>query len=306
MSSCNQLSKIFINSLTVLDCAVWDLKRGPAGRSWNVDVEWTGTTNHEGVVIDFSAAKKMAKSIIDTFFDHRLFISEKLALRNGTDRLTCIPSPETPFADRFFLDTYPDSLAVFEHNILRDVTDGSLHSLEARIAAAVLDGSPSNVTNVRIRLREHPQTTSPVYFNYLHSLKLHEGNCQRFHGHSNIIEVFENGSFSEQKSAFAAQYLNGKYIVACDYPSEPSTDVLARLDSLISSSEMHSDFFSWIDYQGSQGRVFLKVPSAKLLVTDDESSIENISVWIHKNLFGADPSVSVYAYEGLNKGAICP
>ncbi|MEN9811249.1 MAG: hypothetical protein RLZZ488_2816, partial [Pseudomonadota bacterium] len=60
-----QKSKIFVRNVTVLDCGVWDLYHGPVGRSWSVDVEWSGTTDAEGVVIDFSQAKKLAKNVID-------------------------------------------------------------------------------------------------------------------------------------------------------------------------------------------------------------------------------------------------
>jgi 6-pyruvoyl-tetrahydropterin synthase len=306
MSYSSHLSKIFINSLTVLDCAVWDLKLGPIGRSWNVDVEWTGSTNHEGVVLDFSAAKKLAKSVIDIHFDHRLFISEKQVRQELDGRFTCFPSIETPFSDRFLMETYADSLVIFKHGIMRDVTEDSIQSLEETLAIKILESSPENVTNVRIRLREHTQRDESFYFNYLHSLRLHQGNCQRFHGHSNIIEVFENGDFSTVKSAAAAEYLKGKYLVAESYVELPPSESSARIETAVKTAELDTDAFCWISYEGSQGPVQLRVPNAKLITMTDESSIENISVWVHKHLFNDDPKITVYAYEGLNKGAICP
>ena len=78
MSETAKISKIFIRNVTVLDCAVWRLKEGPVGQSWSVDVEFHGETDHEGVVLDFSAAKKQAKEAIDEHFDHRLLISNQL------------------------------------------------------------------------------------------------------------------------------------------------------------------------------------------------------------------------------------
>jgi 6-pyruvoyl-tetrahydropterin synthase len=305
MSTSAMLSKIFINNVTVLDCAVWDLKLGPVGRSWNVDVEWIGHTDHEGVVIDFAAAKKLAKSVIDDLYDHRLLISEQ-SVRKEEGRFVCWPCGETPFDNRFLIDTYADSLAIFEHPILSDLSDGKTKGLESCISRAIFDRSPRNITEIRIRLREHNQRNEPVYFNYLHSLRLHQGNCQRFHGHSNIIEVFENGAPNPEKSAAVARYLNGKYLVAECYAGQPAGEALSRLNAVASESELTSDSFIRISYQGSQGQVNLLVPKEKLLLMKEESSIENISIWIHENLFHKDPSIVVYAYEGLNKGAVCP
>jgi hypothetical protein len=60
-----------------------------------------------------------------------------------------------------------------------------------------------------------------------------------------------------------------------------------------------------IRYHGSQGEVRAVVPRAALLLLPDESSIENISLFLHKEL-GLPPDWEVHAYEGLAKGAVAP
>lgn len=304
MSVPYQKSRIFIQNVTVLDCAVWDVNSGPVGRSWNVDVEWYGSTDEEGVVIDFSAAKKLAKSIIDDLFDHRLFISDTVTSLESDGRIVCSPHHTTPFAQRFLIDTYGSSLVLFDQDLLIELSEGRTARLEDAISKEILSQSPSHVTQVKIKLREHHNRSQPFFFNYLHSLRLHRGNCQRFHGHSNIVEVYRDGQIDNESSASAARFLNGKYLVANCYLRDPEQETLQRLEKHINRAELNSDAFVWVSYEGSQGQVFVRVPRETLLLMNDESSIENISNWIHKHIFESAPSVEVHAYEGLNKGAV--
>jgi len=304
MSVPYQKSRIFIQNVTVLDCAVWDVNIGPVGRSWNVDVEWSGTTDDECVVIDFSTAKKLAKNIIDDLFDHRLLIADTVTTPENDGRIICAPHNTTPITQRFLIDTYKNSLVVFEQDLLIELSMGRTTRLEDAISREILSQSPSNVTEVKIRLREHQNRSEPFFFNYLHSLRLHRGNCQRFHGHSNVVEVYRNGQIDNDSSVTAAQFLNGKYLVANCYLREPAREALQRLEKHINRAELNSDAFVWVSYEGSQGQVFVRVPRQKVLLMNDESSIENISNWIHKHIFESAPSLEVHAYEGLNKGAV--
>lgn len=306
MSEFPQISKIFVRNLTVLDCAVWDLHKGPLGCSWNVDVEWEGETDPEGVVIDFSAAKKLAKKVIDDLFDHRLLISERLISRTPKGRVICRPAPSTPHAERFLLDTYEESLAVLEDSIFAQLSEGKTEQLAVVLGSAIQQCSPENVRQVKVKLTEHHQSNQSCFFNYLHSLRLHSGNCQRFHGHSNIIEVFTQGQFDPKKSAFAADKLNNKYLVAECYISEPRISTRADLDPFIRQFELDSSDFVWANYRGSQGEVVVRLPAARLGIMPVESTIENIARWVHMSLFAGDPSIEVRAYEGLNKGAVWP
>ncbi|MFZ9520117.1 MAG: 6-carboxytetrahydropterin synthase [Silvanigrellaceae bacterium] len=307
MFSSNNTSKIFVRNVTVLDCAVWTLNKGPVGRSWSVDVEWSGQTDFEGVVIDFSNAKKLAKKVIDDEFDHRLIISSKSVSKRSNGRILCLPALHSQHEDRFLLETYSDSLAILDQNILEELTRDSLGLLEAEIANAILKKSPENVSNVKIRLTPHAQMTSPRYFNYLHSLRLHSGNCQRFHGHSNIIEVFKNDSLDENASIDAANLLNGKYLIADCYFKTPEDSVLlSEIDAILNGFEMNSDQYTWLSYEGTQGVVNVRAPRSRIITMPSESTIENIASWLFQSHFNASAEMRVEAYEGHHKGAIFP
>jgi hypothetical protein len=89
MSIKQKNSKIFVRNVTVLDCGVWDKTRGPVGRSWNVDVEWHGTTDEEGVVVDFQPPRKsqktssMSNSIIVFSFQSIMYSRAKTAEKSA-------------------------------------------------------------------------------------------------------------------------------------------------------------------------------------------------------------------------------
>lgn len=301
-----QKSKIFVRNVTVLDCGVWDLYHGPVGRSWSVDVEWLGETDDEGVVVDFSQAKKLAKSVIDEKFDHRLLISADLVKPNGRCGFVCLPALSTQPADRFLLDTYPNSLAILPQAIFEGLAQNDFSLLQLELAEEIRKCSPENVRQVKVKLNQHSQLTEKFYFNYLHSLRLHSGNCQRFHGHSNTVEVYFNGTFDEARSSVAAAVLNGRYLVADCYKKNPRAEVQTSLLESEGCIEFGSGNYVWTGYAGSQGEVTVLVPRDRLLIMPTESTIENIVEWIHTHIFNSDPCVEVHAFEGLHKGAIFP
>ncbi|MEN9809849.1 MAG: hypothetical protein RLZZ488_1416, partial [Pseudomonadota bacterium] len=237
---------------------------------------------------------------------HRLLISANLVKPNGRGGFVCLPAMSTQPADRFLLDTYENSLAILSQDIFEGLAGNDLSLLQLELAAEIRKHSPENVRHVKVKLNQHAQQTQKFYFNYLHSLRLHSGNCQRFHGHSNTVEVYINGSFDEARSNIAAAELNGRYLVADCYKKKPQAEVLASLLKFESCIEFGSGNYVWTGYAGTQGEVTVLVPKDRLLIMPTESTIENIVEWIHAHIFNSDPSVEVHAFEGLHKGAIFP
>lgn len=299
-------SKIFIRQLTVLDCGIWDHLRGPTGCSWSVDVTWFGGTDDEGVVIDFSEAKKLAKKVIDDQFDHRLLISKDRVSQLGKGRYLCLPHPKTAPQDRFFLETYDSSIALFANLVLEELSSGATGQLETALADAIKESSPGNINDVKVKLRGHQEQSEPYFFNYLHSLRLHNGNCQRFHGHSNTIEVFVKGHLNQDYSSKAANFLNGKYLVTSYYVQKDFDLRHLPYQEIANSYEINDGDHRCIEYTGSQGFVRVFVPKNRLELLPTESTIENITEWLHGHLFSDCEDVTVYGFEGLNKGAIFP
>ncbi len=295
------MKTIFVHNATILDCAVLFPGLGPQGRSWYVDVLWKGDVTGEGVLVDFAEAKKSAKAVIDNEFDHRLFVStECLTDESLSSRRVLIVGAER--SNVFALNIYAQGIVCVSGSAIDLLQNGNCSGLEEFLSRAVLAASPKNVRDVIVRLR-NTEAARTNYFSYTHSLRCHNGNCQRFHGHSNVIEVIRDGVVDEAFSRQAAQFLSGKYLVSqsyvCDDPvAEGFLPVLKAIDIAGGKREHHA----YVTYIGSQGDVFLAIPKSTLLTTPDESTIESIADFVKNALF-ADDTVQVIAYEGLQKGA---
>jgi 6-pyruvoyl-tetrahydropterin synthase len=293
-----------VQSATILDCAMLFPERGPQGRSWHVDVFWKGSVAEDGVLVDFAEAKKLAKHTIDNCFDHRLFVSQSVVLERRENRVLVFePWRVNESAGVFGLDIYENGLVVVDNALLENVMAGNLEPLETLLSEAVCKASPQNVGEVLVRLRS-PDVGKPHFFSYTHSLRCHEGNCQRFHGHSNVIEVLRDGHVDEVLSAKAATFLAGKYLVPRAYVFDDARrSGFSALDVALSSNKVEKELQAFVHYVGTQGPVYLTLPKALLLPTPDESTIESIADFVKASLF-SDIDVQVVAYEGLQKGAL--
>jgi 6-pyruvoyl-tetrahydropterin synthase len=308
-------SQIFVRQATVLDCAITHPLRGPIGKSWWVDLTWEGQLNDEGVVIDFGEAKRIAKRIIDIEFDHRLLLEphhivehyKKEGQSDGRveqNRAVVVIQDSTGKIPLFALDTYTDALCVLKAGTcLAAFEQDNLQPLAQQIAEAIQKQSPKNVSRVTVELREHEQEQEEHFFSYTHSLKKHAGNCQRFHGHSNIVEVFVDDRFSNEFSALAKRYLSDRYLVSNDYIKPSTESCFGHIQRHLNVGHEH---LSWVTYEGSQGQVCVAVPNVQPLLIGDESSIENISQITLAHLLEQAPKAKlrVVAYEGLAKGSV--
>jgi 6-pyruvoyl-tetrahydropterin synthase len=306
MKQPRQQVRIFVRNATVLDCALWDPRCGPRGQSWQVDVEWHGHTDEEGVIVDFSLAKKTAKELIDRMFDHRLLIAESAINKTAHNTVICCPQPQLSRDDCFLIETYREALALLPEDTMAALSLDDTQMLELAIAHEIKCVSPSNITEIRVRLKPHEKCEQATHFNYLHSLRLHNGNCQRFHGHSNIVEVFEGDLARPSAAADVATALNGKYLVAENYLCHSSSRASEQFYNFQELYKLKPETHALIEYQGTQGVVTLMVPKRRLILMPDESTIENISQWIHESFFSKIPQIQVYGYEGHQKGAIYP
>lgn len=293
-------TSIFIKNLTILDAAVLDNACGPLGQSWFVDVVLSGPKNEEGVVIDFAKGKRRVKEIIDLHFDHRLFVGENhFRSENGRGQVWLNFFDKKNANENLFfaLDTYENGLVVFPSSCAN--THPTINEIELAIETRVLNEMRPLVNAVKIKLRQHEQRTESNYFTYTHSLRQHDGNCQRFHGHSNIVEVLKNGVFDPMLSADVAAKLDGCYLISNDYLASFSDTAFSKINAFSRNENVVG-----VRYQGSQGEVVAIVPKSKLIVLPTESTIENISEFIKKSFLQNDPSLQVIAYEGIQKGAL--
>jgi len=288
--------QIFIDNVTLIDCAIL-LPTGPEGKSWYVDIVWEGEKDADGFLLDFSQAKKTAKMVIDKEFDHKLFVQPEQIRLNSTTQTVIIEK-------NFALNTYPDAIKKINLEMILDLAQGNVALLEREIAHAILKNSAENITNVFVTLKENSQHRAPNYFSYTHSLCFHSGNCQRFHGHSNIVEIYKGGKCDPLASATAALKLKNFYIVAQSYLKEEwDNSAIQEMLAVAPEFEHLKNELVAIQYQGVQGETALIFPRKNILVLNCESTVENLAEYI-KSQFAADEEIVVKLYEGLSKGAL--
>lgn len=275
------MTKIFIHDVTLLDCAILSDSLGPTGRSWYVDVCLEGNKDSNGMLFDFSFAKRTIKSVIDEEFDHKIHVSSK-QVQQQTQSVVVISCPE----HRFYLKTYSDAVKIWDFNALEQVS-----FLEEKIEQSILKNLPENIKKAKITLRGSAQKESDCHFNFTHGLCSHCGNCQRFHGHSSIVHIYKDGILDQVESKKIANKLNDKYFIWKEHINK----------DLSSDSPLYT-----VQYTGSQGDVILSTPKENVILLDCDSTIENIAEYIHRHFYSSDNKAQIHIYEGLAKGAIHP
>ncbi len=190
---------LFLNDFTVLDFAYLE-PSGLAGDSYYVSAELSGSLDSRDFLLDFSAAKKTLKALVDDSFDHKLLVPAGLVrLENGV---------------LFWGDTWEFEAPRTAFELLPDaeISAGVIEYHLAQLAKAKL---PANVEGVRFRLSSPGRFQGEASFRYTHGLRFHGGNCQRlFHGHRNPVEVWAKGARHPGWEARLASEWDGAHFVA--------------------------------------------------------------------------------------------
>lgn len=279
------MARLFVEELTVIDCALLDAQRGLLGQSWLVDLELGGDLDEQGMVFDFGDVKPVVKAVIDDTVDHRLLVpSASDSLRLEQDRSETRLWFRTA-AGELFHRSPADALC------LLDASSIGNHSVEAHLVAAVLAVMPENVRDVRLKLRE--EAIEGAGYRYVHGLRQHRGNCQRIaHGHRSRIQIYRDGERSEAHERWVADRWRDIYL-GC------------RAD-LQSEVERGGQPCYQFRYRAAQGEFELVIPKSRCDLLETESTVECIAAHLAQILKARDPSATyqVRAYEGVRKGAI--
>jgi len=280
------MTTLFVKRLTVIDCSVLSPSHGLVGESWQVDVELDGDLDYQGMVLDFGEVKRSIKRMIDDAFDHKLLVpAEYAGLRIAE------------YPEGLHLSFEAENGLGIEHRsphtalrlvpCERIVPDG----LAQIIGDYVLPRTPDNVDAVRIRLWS--EQIDGAFYRYSHGLKHHDGNCQRIaHGHRSRLEILRNGQRDRDLEQAWAETWSDIYI--------------GTRDDVIGTSRRDAMDYLEFGYRSAQGKFGLTLPMAACYLIDSDSTVENIAQHIAERLKAERPedSFKVYAYEGVDKGAI--
>lgn len=272
---------LFVEQLTVIDCACLDAARGLVGESWIVDVELEGGLDAQSMVLDFGEVKRRIKQAIDGSVDHSLLVPARAAetqlLEDGDDLHVIFRA----------------DIGAIEHRSPRsavslvDAGEIDAAAVAAHLAPRVRALLPDNVGELRLSLRH--ERIDGAYYHYVHGLKKHAGACQRIaHGHRSKIEVRVDGARdSALEMDLARRWL--------DIYLGTRADIVARGNGRIRFA-----------YRSAEGHYQLALPETHVDLLDTDSTVECIAEHLARQFATARPGlgIEVRAYEGVMKGAV--
>jgi 6-pyruvoyl-tetrahydropterin synthase len=274
--------RLFVEQLTVLDCAFLDPQRGLVGESWIVDVELAGDLDQQSMVLDFGEVKKRLKKLLDGIGDHQLLVPHRhagLKLQHSSQgsELYFSGPADGPIEHR----SPADAVCVV------DAPTITTESLTAHLQPLVARQVPSNVAEVRLILRN--EVVDGAYYHYAHGLKKHTGHCQRIaHGHRSRIEIRLDG----QREAALEQAWAARW-----------KDIyLGTQEDIVMDTAERVRF----EYTSVDGDFALELPAQRCELLDGDTTVEKLARHIAQAIHAEHPGrqVEVRAYEGVLKGAV--
>ena len=286
--------KLFVKDLTVIDSSVLDYSRGIIGQSWLVDIVLHGDLNEQSMILDFGIVKKLIKSTVDELVDHKLIVPAHAKF--------CDVMSDGTF-------TYVDAWREYRESIHLACPDQAfalipaeqitLANLETYLTEQLMLRLPNNVKKLDVKLRE--EKIDGAEYCYSHGLRKHLGNCQRIaHGHRSTIEILRNDERDPALEASWAERWKDIYLAEhCDMVSA-SEIVLSRAGMAALTPEHYC-----FKYQAPQGEFQLAINKSIVEIMPTETTVENIAQYIADTLAkDCSDSITVFAYEGVGKGAI--
>jgi len=284
--------KLFVRDLTVIDASYLDATRGFVGESYQVDVVLTGSLNEQSMILDFSLVKKQIKTIIDAEVDHKLLVP-----RSADNCTVTVDDQRTQVNFQLSDSDVIQLKCPNEAYCLLESATVSIEVLEAYLERVILAQLPENVVDLEIKLRNENITTP--YYHYTHGLKKHNGNCQRIaHGHRSKIDIFIDDKYSEVLVDEWAKRWQDIYLVSAE-------DIIAQSDlSFVAEANNSAELCT--AYHAPQGYFELLMPAGRSETLPKDTTVESLSEFICRQIKArvGDKKVTVYAYEGVGKGAI--
>lgn len=275
------MTTLFVEQLTVIDCAYLDVARGLVGESWIVDVELEGALDEQSMVLDFGEVKRRLKRAVDTHADHRLLVPgrapEAQRIEDGDAAHLLFRS------DIGAIEHRSPAAAVLRIDTDEITTEAVATDLLPRLRAVL----PPSVGGVRVGLRS--ERIDGAYYHYVHGLKKHDGACQRIaHGHRSRIEIRVDG----RRDTALEHRVASRWL---DIYLGTRADIVAHGSGRVRFA-----------YTAREGHYQLAMPETHVDLLDDDSTVECIAGHLARGLAPQHPGreIQVRAYEGVMKGAV--
>lgn len=272
---------LFVDELTNVDFSYLCPDRGLVGETWLANFGLEGELDEQGMVLDFGLVKKQFKQWLDSHLDHCLAVpmaSPNLQLREQEDHVAL---------------TWESAIGEISMTCPRQaVALIPTVTIEPKTAAQWVTSQttplmPSNLKSLHLNFTT--ETIEGPYYHYSHGLKKHNGNCQRIaHGHRSRIAIWLDDARQPVLEQQWAKLWRDAYI--------------GSREGVVAHTEHRTDFA----YFAQQGRFTLSLPSSRVYLIDEETTVECIAQHICRQIKLQFPrcSVRVKAYEGIGKGAI--
>jgi 6-pyruvoyl-tetrahydropterin synthase len=275
------MTRLFVEHLTVIDCAYLDAQRGLVGESWIVDLELEGALDDQGMVLDFGDVKKRLKKAVDAVADHKLVVPGR------APELDLVLSGDGSGL------AFRAATGAIEHQApARALCNVPADAVTPQTVAAVIEPAlmkvvPESVAAARVRLRH--EAIAGSYYHYTHGLKKHAGHCQRIaHGHRSKLHIEVDGRRDERLERRWADRWRDIYLGT-------SADIVSHGKGRIR-----------FEYQANEGEFQLELPVERCDLLQTDSTVERIAEHLCAQVAAERPRarIEVRAYEGVMKGAI--
>lgn len=293
---------IFINEFENIDCAILYRDIGPVGQSWKVNMRLTGSLNSDGMLIDFSYAKKQLRKIFKRVLDHKLLVRKSAVKKINKRYIACERVEKNSSKGWFTINTYSENITLIPDAFF--LKSKLTSYIEHIICQEIMHQKPSNIEAVSISLRDYAKKSN--YLSYTHSLAGHSGVCQRYHGHSGILNIFLNGQYNKVLSAKAINEIQNVFFVNSSYKASIENDKYYQdiIENFPHLANDHSEENSvFIKYQGSMGTIAIFCPYNLPMWINAETTAENIAAYL-KDKLDIPEEASIHVYEGIDKGAV--
>jgi 6-pyruvoyl-tetrahydropterin synthase len=275
-----RMSCLFVEHLTVIDCAYLDAQRGLVGESWIVDVELEGELDDQSMVLDFGEVKRRLKRAIDSGPDHTLLVPLAAPQLQWNRRGDEVSLAFDSAAGRIEHRSPAVALSLIDADHIS--AGGLAHHLHDTLKRLV----PTSVASLRLELRQ--ELIPGAHYHYVHGLKKHQGQCQRIaHGHRSKLEVRLDGQRVPDLEQALAQRWRDIYLGTRE-------DVASREQDRLR-----------FRYRAPEGEFELCLPESRCDLLRTDTTVECIAAELAQRTAAAHAGrqISVRAYEGVMKGA---